>query len=90
MPKDSWAKDKARSIGRRAIRTGEYDRFDDDLKPNMVKPWKESEASAPMPIQCPKCKAWDPKRTPITFKDGTKHIKVNCGKCKRFIKWEGR
>ena len=28
-------------------------------------------------------------KTPQTFKDGSKHIKVCCANCGSFIKWEG-
>lgn len=38
-------------------------------------------------VDCPKCKEALGNTEQITFKDGTKHLKVTCMSCGRFIKW---
>jgi hypothetical protein len=80
MPRDDWGRLAARDLGRRAIRSGNYDRLETD---------REARRNAEV-VNCPKCRSLDVKRRERRFKDGSEHVEVRCAKCGRHIKWEGR
>lgn len=102
MPKDQWARDKAKERGRRALASGEYSRIDDKsvrFRPKRKKKRKKTEskkvrrAKSKEKIRmrangtCPKCINSYVEKIDRVFKNGTMHIEQRCASCGAFIKW---
>lgn len=92
MPRDDWAKYNARDCGRRAIRSGEYDKLVAEPKPvnRSIYARQREVREANAAEQCKHCKKVAiPKLSERVFKDGTKHIEAKCPHCDKHIKWMG-
>lgn len=78
MPKDDWAKDRAKDIARRGIRMEQI---------KAVRYRKKRKKANPARKHCIRCKSKDVTMERVRFHNGSVHIKNTCGECDRFIKW---
>lgn len=86
MPKDDWAKARAKDTARLSLNAapdGDSVRAPRQRR----KPKRKTKTNRQPAKPCRHCGSSETQKTPVLFKDGSHHIEVRCKACGRFIQY---